>query len=119
MSANEDIRNNLAKYEKFRGGKPEKIMLYHKLKLENLKIIGDKTNYLDMDIAKIPIVEFVCDKCNQPIENRQQPFKVDFDVYKLQHSFSLIFTISMNNKIGYTTCQTKFVRFIQSYSMCH
>lgn len=63
MSANEDIRNNLTKYEKFNGGEAEKVMLYHELKLENLKIISDKTNYLDMDTAKIPIVEFVCDKC--------------------------------------------------------
>ena len=51
MSADNDIRNNLAKYEKFKGGEPEKVMLYHKLKLENLKIISDKTNYLDMDTA--------------------------------------------------------------------
>ncbi len=58
-------------------GDPEKVMLYHKLKLENLKIISDKTNYLDMDIAKILIVEFVCDKCNLPMENRQFPSKVD------------------------------------------
>jgi hypothetical protein len=77
MSADNDVRNNLAKYEKFKGGEPEKVMLYHKLKLENLKIISDKTNYLDMDTAKIPIVEFVCDKCNLPMENRQYPSKVD------------------------------------------
>ena len=43
MSADEDIRTNLAKYEKFKGGEPEKVMLYHKLKLENLKIISDKS----------------------------------------------------------------------------
>ena len=52
-------------------------MLYHKLKLENLKIISDKTNYLDIDTAKIPIVEFVCDKCNLTMENGQYPSKVD------------------------------------------
>ncbi len=48
-------------------GEPEKVMLYHKLKVENLKIISDKTNYLDIDTAITPIVEFVCDKCNLPI----------------------------------------------------
>ena len=74
MSLDEDVQNHLLKYEKFLGGDPEKVMLYHKLKLENLKIISDKTNYLDMDTAKIPIVEFVCDKCNLPMENRQFPF---------------------------------------------
>ena len=77
MSANEDVRNNLAKYEKFKGGEAEKVMLYHKLKLENLKIISDKTNYLDMDTAKIPIVEFVCDKCKSPLENQHYPSKSD------------------------------------------
>ncbi len=77
MSVDGDIQNYLEKYNKFRGGKPEKVMPYHKLKLENLKIISDKTNYLDMDTAKIPIVEFVCDICNLPMDNRQQPSKVD------------------------------------------
>ena len=48
-------------------GEPEKVMLYHKLKVENLKIISDKTNYLDIDTAITPIVEFVCDKWNLPI----------------------------------------------------
>ncbi len=47
--SDEDIQNNLDKYEKFKNGIPEKVMLYHKLKLENLKVISDKTNYLDMD----------------------------------------------------------------------
>ena len=51
-------------------------MLYHKLKLENLKIISDKTNYLDMDTTIIPIVEFVCDKCNLSMKNQQFPSKV-------------------------------------------
>ncbi|MBA2268473.1 MAG: hypothetical protein M3Q77_09310 [Thermoproteota archaeon] len=77
MSLDEDVQNNLEKYEKFKSGTPEKVMLYHKLKLENLKIISDKTNYLDMDTAKIPIVEFVCDKCNLTMENRQFPSKGD------------------------------------------
>jgi hypothetical protein len=70
MSPDEDIQNHLVKYEKFMSDEPEKVMLYHKLKLENLKIISDKTSYLDMDTAKISIVEFVCDKCNLPRENR-------------------------------------------------
>jgi hypothetical protein len=61
MSFDEDVQNHLVKYEKFMSGEPEKVMLYHKLKLENLKIISDKTSYLDMDTAKISIVEFVCD----------------------------------------------------------
>ena len=60
-------------------------MLYHKLKLENLKIISDKTNYLDMDTAKIPIVEFVCDKCNLPTEHRQFPSKVDLFCINCNH----------------------------------
>ena len=77
MSPDEDVQNHLVKYEKFMNGEPEKVMLYHKLELENLKIISDKTNYLDMDTAKIPIVEFVCDKCNLSMENRQFPSKVD------------------------------------------
>ena len=77
MSVDNDVRNNLAKYEKFKGGEPEKVMLYHKLKLENLEIISDKTNYLDMDTAKIPIVDFVCDICNLPMETQQHPSKVD------------------------------------------
>ena len=77
MSPVEEVQNHLVKYEKYMGGKPEKVTLYHKLKLENLKIISDKTNYLDMDTAKIPIVEFVCDKCNLTMENRQYPSKVD------------------------------------------
>lgn len=77
MSTDNDVRTNLAKYEKFKGGEPEKVILYHKLKLENLKIISDKTNYLDMDSAKIPIVDFVCDVCNLPMENQQLPSKVD------------------------------------------
>ena len=47
--SDEDIQNNLDKYEKFKNGIPGKVMLYHKLKLENLKVISDKTNYLDMD----------------------------------------------------------------------
>jgi hypothetical protein len=68
--SDEDVQINIEKYEKFKNGTPEKIMLYHKLKLENLKIISDKTNYLDMDTAKIPIVEFVCDKYNLTMENR-------------------------------------------------
>ena len=75
--SDEDVQINMEKYEKFKNGIPEKVMLYHKLKLENLKIISDKTNYLDMDTAKIPIVEFVCDKCNLTMENRQFPSKVD------------------------------------------
>ena len=75
--SDEDVQINMEKYEKFKNGIPEKVMLYHKLKLENLKIISDKTNYLDMDTAKIPIVEFVCDKCNLTIENRQFPSEVD------------------------------------------
>jgi hypothetical protein len=70
MSPDEDVQNHLVKYEKFMSGEPEKVMLYHKLKLENLKIISDKTSYLDMDTAKISIVEFVCDKCNLPMEDR-------------------------------------------------
>ncbi len=45
--SDEDIQNNLDKYEKFKNGKPEKVLLYHKLNLENLKIISDKTHYLD------------------------------------------------------------------------
>lgn len=77
MSTDNDAHINLAKYEKFKGGEPEKVMLYHKLKLENLKIISDKTNYLDMDSAKIPIVDFICDICNLPMENQQRPSKVD------------------------------------------
>ena len=77
MSVDNDVRNNLAKYEKFKGGEPEKVMLYHKLKLENLEIISDKTNYLDMDTSKIPIVDFVCDICNLPMEAQQHPSKVD------------------------------------------
>ena len=36
-------------------------MLYDKLNLANLKIISEKTNYLDKATIKIPIVEFVCD----------------------------------------------------------
>ena len=77
MAVDDDIRNNLAKYEKFKGGEPERVMLYHKLKLENLKIISDKTNYLDMNTAKIPIVDFVCDICNLPMEYQHHPSKVD------------------------------------------
>jgi hypothetical protein len=77
MSVDNDVHNNLAKYEKFKGGEPEKVILYHKLKLENLKIISDKTNYLDMDTTKIPIVDFICDICNLPMENQQHPSKVD------------------------------------------
>ena len=77
MSVDNDVRNYLAKYEKFKGGEPEKVMLYHKLKLENLEIISDKTNYLDMDTAKIPIVDFVCDICNLPMEAQHHPSKVD------------------------------------------
>ncbi len=73
----EDIQNNLEKFEKFKDGNSEKILLYHQLKIENLKIISDKTNYLDIDTAKIPIVEFVCDKCNLPMKNRQYRSKVD------------------------------------------
>ena len=75
--SDEDVQINIEKYEKLKNGTPEKIMLYHKLKLENLKIFSDKTNYLDMDTAKIPIVEFVCDKYNLTMENRQFPSKVD------------------------------------------
>ena len=77
MAVDDDIQNNLAKYEKFKGGEPERVMLYHKLKLENLKIISDKTNYLDMNTAKIPIVDFVCDICNLPMEYQHHPSKVD------------------------------------------
>ena len=36
MSPDEDVQNHLVKYEKFMNGEPEKVMLYHKLKLENL-----------------------------------------------------------------------------------
>jgi hypothetical protein len=32
---------------------------------------------LDMDTAKIPIVDFVCDRCNLPMENQQHPSKAD------------------------------------------
>jgi len=46
--SDEDVQNDLEKYEKFKEGRPEKIMLYHKLKVENQKIIRDKTNYLDL-----------------------------------------------------------------------
>jgi hypothetical protein len=44
MSPDEDVQNYLVKYEKFMSGEPEKVMLYHKLKLENLKIISDITS---------------------------------------------------------------------------
>jgi len=77
MSPDEDIQDHLVKYENLWVANLKKVMLYHKLELENLKIISDKTNYLDMDTAKIPIVEFVCDKCNLSMENRQFPSKVD------------------------------------------
>lgn len=36
-------------------------MLYDKLNIENLKTISEKTNYLALATAKIPIIEFVCD----------------------------------------------------------
>ena len=55
--SDEDIQNNLEKFEKFKEGNFEKVLLYHQLKIENLKIIGDKINYLDIDTAKIPIVD--------------------------------------------------------------
>ena len=54
--SDEDIQNNLEKFEKFKDDNSEKVLLYHQLKIENLKIISDKTNYLDIDTAKIPIV---------------------------------------------------------------
>ncbi len=41
--SDEDIRNNLEKFEKFTGDNPEKVLLYHQLKIENLQIISDKT----------------------------------------------------------------------------
>ncbi len=44
---------------------------------DSYKKLHDTPNYLDMDTAKIPIVEFVCDKCNLPMENRQFLSKVD------------------------------------------
>ena len=68
-------------------GEPEKVMLYHKLELENLKIISHKTNYLDMDTAKFSIVEFVCDKCNLPTEHRQFPSKVDLFCINCNHQY--------------------------------
>ena len=37
MSADSDVRNNLAKYEKFKGGEPEKVMLYHKTQTRKLE----------------------------------------------------------------------------------
>jgi hypothetical protein len=56
--SDEDIQNNLEKFEKFKDGNSEKVLLYHQLKIENLKIIRDKINYLDLDTAKIPIIDW-------------------------------------------------------------
>jgi hypothetical protein len=71
----QEYDQNLSNY---RNGNPSRILLNSRQsQRENEVLIGNINNYLDRNPSNIPIVDFICSECNQPLKNSQAPSKVN------------------------------------------
>jgi hypothetical protein len=84
--------NNLGEYNQnminYENGNLTRIELNSRQpRRENEILIGNVNNYMGRNPSNRPIVEFICNECNQPITNRQAPTKVDLFCYRCNISY--------------------------------